>query len=132
MRDAWCNVRNLGFNRLDNIMQRRKQKTIVGAILFLITTCSFSASSLAQTLPPPEGALLGIDNSGSQLTKRAANTQNTVPVSKYYDAKGQTTLIQQAAEQNTLGVIANTDDLLLQGSELGQYNSTYAGLKKFW
>ncbi len=99
----------------------------------LLAPFLFNAASLAQTQPPPPGAgNLGFDNGGQQLSTGAAATQNTVPNSPYVDAKGQTTLIQQAAEQNTTQTITNTNNQLLQGSELAQYNDTYAGMKAFW
>jgi hypothetical protein len=98
----------------------------------LLAPFLFNAAVLAQTQPPPPGAALGFDDSGSQLSTGAAATQNTVPNAPYVDAKGQTTLIQQAAEQNTTQTITNTNDKLLQGSELAQYNDTYAGMKAFW
>jgi hypothetical protein len=98
----------------------------------LLAPFLFNAAVLAQTQPPPPGAALGIDNGGQDLSQGAAQTQSTVPNNPYVDAKGQTTLVQQAAEQNTQGAITNTNNQLLQGSELAQYNDTYAGMKAFW
>jgi hypothetical protein len=98
----------------------------------LLAPFLFNAAVLAQTQPPPPGAALGIDNGGQDLSQGAAQTQSTVPNNPYVDAKGQTTLVQQAAEQNTQSAITNTNNQLLQGSELAQYNDTYAGMKAFW
>src|ERR1700722_16662474 len=88
--------------------------------------------ALSQTVIPPPGADLPMDNTNPNLSTGAAATQNTVPTSPYDNAIQQTTLIQQAAEQNTQGVITNTNNQLLQGSELGQFNDVYDGVEKFW
>ncbi len=97
----------------------------------LLAPFLFNAAVLAQTQPPPPGADLGIDQGGGQqLSTGAGQTQNTVPNNPY--AASPTTLVQQAAEQNTSQAITNTNNQLLQGSELAQYNDTYAGMKAFW
>lgn len=98
----------------------------------LLAPLLINVAAMAQTQPPPPGANLGFDDNGSNLTSGAQQTQATTPASPYVDAKGQTTLIQQAAEQNTQEAITNTNNQLLQGSELAQYNDTYAGMKAFW
>ncbi|RTL40776.1 MAG: hypothetical protein EKK48_16085 [Candidatus Melainabacteria bacterium] len=111
---------------------KRINKALV-ALVMLLAPFLFNVAVLAQTQPPPPGADLGIDNGGGQqLSTGAAQTQSTVPNNPYVDARGQTTLVQQAAEQNTQSAITNTNNQLLQGSELAQYNDTYAGMKAFW
>ncbi len=113
-------------------LDRKVNHTLV-AMFLLLAPFLFTAASLAQTQPPPPGANLGLDNGNDpQLSPGAGQTQATTPNSPYDDAKGQTSLIQQAAEQNTQQAITNTNDKLLQGSELAQYNDTYAGIKAFW
>lgn len=97
----------------------------------LLAPFLFNVAVLAQTQPPPPGADLGIDQGGGQqLSQGAGQTQATAPQNPY--AASPTTLVQQAAEQNTQQSITNTNNQLLQGSELAQYNDTYAGMKAFW
>lgn len=112
--------------------QRRIQTVVVSSLVLLTSSC-FIEKVCAQTKPPEAVPAQSADNgSGQQLSTGAAQTQNTVPNSPYSDASGLTSLVQQAAEQNTQQTIVNTNDKLLQGSELAQYNDTYAGMKAFW
>ncbi len=109
-----------------------KTTKALAALFLLLAPFLFTSATLAQTIPPPPGAAIPLDGGDQQLSVGAQQTQNTVPNKPYDDAKGITSLIQQAAEQNTQQTITNTNDKLLQGSELAQYNETYAGIKAFW
>jgi hypothetical protein len=92
-------------------------------MLTLFCTCMPYLSigpALSQTKIPPPGSDLGIDNRKRWerwvQTQRSSRTENAIQ---------QTTLIQQAAEQNTQGVITNTNNQLLQGSELGRFSAAH-------
>jgi hypothetical protein len=67
----------------------------------------------------------------SPLSQGAQATQNTDQ--NFGNAKASfDTLIRQSAEQGEQQTIQNTNQQLLQGTELGAYNDTYAGITKFW
>jgi hypothetical protein len=61
----------------------------------------------------------------------AGNAQSTEPTSRYYtDARAQTTLVQQAAEQNSDEAIGQVESLLR--GETGVYNDTYFALHQWF
>ena len=86
----------------------------------------------AQTKPPDLNLNGGLDSGGTELSPGAAKTSSTVPKSPYDVASAGTTLIQQAAEQNTQQVVSTVSAGLLENTELSAYNGTYMGLNKFW
>jgi hypothetical protein len=110
-----------------------KKRTILAltALLMLLAPYFVFACSavFAQTQPPPSGPLLGQDNSGTDLSTGAQSTQPTTPNAPYQEP--QTSLIQQMAEQDTTGVVTNVTNLLI-GSNMGQPNEVYDGIKNFW
>ncbi|HEY9715078.1 MAG TPA: hypothetical protein V6C72_16530, partial [Chroococcales cyanobacterium] len=86
----------------------------------------------AQTQPPTPSNPPNAGSPNAQLAPGAQQTQSTVPGAPYDDAMGQTTLVQQSAEQNVQGVITNVNNQLLQSSDVGVMNDTYMGITKFW
>ena len=86
----------------------------------------------AQTKAPTTSTTASSSASADpSLSSGAAATQNTDK--DYGNAKqSYDTLVRQAAEQGEQQTIQNTNQQLLQGTELGAYNDTYAGITKFW
>jgi len=84
--------------------------------------CKPQQDVLSQTKIPPPGADLPIDTNPSLSSGAQDNQANDERLRKQYGVS----LIQEAAEQNTQGVITNTNNLLLQG------RPTPPGVEKFW
>lgn len=106
-----------------------KQIIIISLFLSTIFQAGINISALAQTSEPPPG--YGMNSGEAVPTGTAAQTQPTDPASPYYNP--QTTLIQQAAEQNAYGTMSqNVNNLLVGNTYLNQYNSTYLGLHAFF
>ncbi len=105
-----------------------KQLLALVALLMLLAPFAFAVPVvLAQTMvPSPNDDFLPTD--GGSTSPGASATQPTAE--NIYDAPGQTTLVQQQAEQNTEAVAQNVEQQLWP--DFGAYNETYQGLSAFW
>jgi hypothetical protein len=110
-------------------LKKRTILALTALIMLLAPYFVFASVALAQTQPPPSGPVLGQDDSGTDLSTGAQATQPTTPNAPYQEP--QTSLIQQMAEQDTTGVVTNVTNLLI-GSNMGQPNEVYDGIKNFW
>lgn len=111
-----------------------QRSTFLLAVTLIVTAMvivsAVSSEALAQTEPAKQGATISSSDlgAGSDLAAGAAKTEAT---SHYYtDAKRDTTIVQEAAEQNKDGVLSNVTAMLL--GQAGQYNDVYFGLDRFW
>lgn len=109
-----------------------------GALLVLFLLLApyilLTGAALAQTEPPQQkaGDTLPIGagdlGAGDDLSPKASRTD---PTSKYYtDARADTNLVTQEAEQNKNGVTEIVTDMLK--GQLGEYNDVYWGQHQFW
>jgi hypothetical protein len=126
--------------RLKNSRTTKKiLKLAIVALLVLLSPNLFSAA-YAQTAEP--GTMQGNNQAGGPnqptngpgtngLSPGAQATQAT-DTTNFDNAAAQVNLITQAAEQDEQQVIQNTNEELLQGTEFGAVNDTYAGMSKFW
>jgi len=105
-----------------------KQLFALVALFMLLAPFAFAVPAvLAQTsVPSPNDNFTPAD--GGTTSPGASATQATAE--NIYDAPGQTTLVQQQAEQNTEAVAQNVEQQLWP--DFGAYNETYQGLSAFW
>lgn len=110
---------------------RAQRALLAFALLFLPQF--FLLTAMAQTEPVQDkasdssitGSDLGV---GADLTPQAKRTDQTA---RYMtNSRQDTMLVQDAAEQNKDGVIANVTNALM--GQMGQYNDVYYGLDRFW
>jgi hypothetical protein len=110
---------------------RRLGLALCALLLVLLPYLCLIPASYCQTEPPETGAASSGSISavaGDNLSERAKETDAT---SRYFtDADLETSLVQQAAEQNKTGVIEEVERLLR--GELGVYNETYFALHQWF
>jgi hypothetical protein len=121
----------VGLNSISN----KKISLALGALLLLALNLlgpGLLLEASAQTKVPTTSTTTSSSAGGDpSLSTGAAATQNTDQ--NFGNAKASfDTLVRQAAEQGEQQTIQNTNQQLLQGTELGAYNDTYAGITKFW
>ncbi len=102
---------------------------ILNLVILALAPIYLNMAVLAQTSSVPVGP--GMNGGQVTPTGTAAQTQPTDPNVPYYTP--QTTLIQQAAEQQAYGTMSqNVNSLLVGNTNLDQYNETYLGLHTFF
>lgn len=114
---------------INNLSQAKKLILVLIAQIVLLAPLCLSFAAFAQTEVPPDGTG-GRSDPGAPLSQDARRTDDTVP-SPYEDADARTTLIRQAAEQNTTDVIFRVEDDLA-GDRFVAKNDVFYGLHKFW
>lgn len=114
---------------INKIPQAKRLILVLVMQMLLLAPLCLSFSAFAQTEVPPDGTG-GRSDPGSPTSPGARNTDDTVP-SPYQDTDAQTTLIRQAAEQNTTDVIFRVENDLA-GDRFVAKNDVFFGLHKFW
>lgn len=105
----------------------KKRLPALVALFMLLVPFVVSFAAVAQTSVPPPGE--DWDGTGTTTPSTGA-TATEATAENIYDAPGQTTLVQQQAEQNTEAVAQNVEQQLWP--DFGAYNDTYQGLSAFW
>lgn len=105
----------------------RRASSVIAALLVLVAL-AFNTTVFAQTYVPPAPGQDWTTGGTAQLSQGAGSTDQT---SRYvYDSNGQTTLVQEQAEQSVDAVAQNVESKLWPA--FGSYNDTYEGLAAFW
>lgn len=105
----------------------RRASSVIAALLVLVAL-AFNTTVFAQTYVPPAPGQDWTTGGTAQLSQGANGTDQTA---RYvYDSAGQTTLVQEQAEQSTDAVAQNVEAKLWPA--FGSYNETYEGLAAFW